>query len=328
LGGGKKMRLLGRKQKVLFLLFVILTATASLMAMAAENQAKVRVKVNRANIRSGPSVETETLATVSLGTVLEVQKKEGDWYKVSFSSPERGTISGYIRQDLVETLKEEEAAEVKKPKPVLQPKEKRPRREFQLFHRLPSIGLKVGFNSSRLYGANVAEFEEYLQYEMKARGGLNVGAFIVVPIGSYFALQSEFTYAQKGAKTEPEVEGVKVKVAMSIDYFEIPALFRFYIPSETNFRPSLYAGTYFAFKLSSKVKGEAEGVKIEGDIENVRGTDAGFVFGAGFDFNLTALGHSKIAFDIRYTLGVTSLSTEPNVETKNKVLSFSVGYIF
>lgn len=320
------MRFLFRKLNLFPFILLLLLAT-SLMAMVAENQAKVRVKVSRANIRSAPSTESAILTTVSWGDILEVQQKEGDWYKVSFSSPDRGTISGYIRQDLVEPIKEEAAA-VKKPAPLPRPSEERPKQELPTVRRVPAIGFKLGFNSSRLYGANVAEFEEYLQYEMKARGGLNVGSFIIVPLGTYFALQSEFAYSQKGAKTTPEVEGVKVKVTMSLDYLEIPAIFRFYIPSETDFHPSLYAGTYFAFKLSSKVKGEAEGVKIEGDIDNVRATDAGFVFGAGFDFNLPVSARGKIAFDVRYTLGITSLSTEPNVETKNKVLSFSLGYIF
>ena len=48
------------------------------------------------NVRSGPGEDYDTLASLSVGTEVEVLGEEGNWYKISFDG-----MTGYVRHDLL-----------------------------------------------------------------------------------------------------------------------------------------------------------------------------------------------------------------------------------
>lgn len=321
------------KKSALTSLFIISILLISMFSFLLA-QEKAVVKVDRANIRRQPDRQASVITVVTRGTTLNVLGKEGEWYRVSIVSQEKGVLTGYIHQDLVDLIKEEkisgkESKVSKEEKEVQLPpasSEKVP--GLSKPSRLRALGIKIGYSGASLYGENVEEFEDFLQFEIKTKGGLNLGGFIIVNLNPYLALQSELNYVQKGAKTGVEALGEEFKAWINLAYLEIPALLRFYLPSQNNFNFSIYAGPYVGLKTSDRAKVEVAGVKVEEDIENLKTTEAGLIFGAAFDFSLPLMKKGQLSFDLRYTLGLTSISTEPEVETKNKVFSLSFAYLF
>jgi DNA-binding beta-propeller fold protein YncE len=75
-----------------------------------ENAAKVKVIADGATVKVTPEIDGDTLARISLNTVLEVMEKQGEWYKVSFDK-EGLRITGFIHEMLVREMSEDEMAE-------------------------------------------------------------------------------------------------------------------------------------------------------------------------------------------------------------------------
>lgn len=183
-------------------------------------------------------------------------------------------------------------------------------------------GLKIGMNSSTLHGEDVKEMEEDLGEELKSKWGLCAGGFIRFNISESFAIQPEFLYTTKGAKFEETIGGETMKYEMNFSYLEIPVLVKLMIPTPGGIKPSLFAGPALALKLSAKEKLVLAGETLdEEDIEETKDTDFGLIIGAGIDFwNLTV--------DLRYVLGLTTISDVEDEVVKNGVISLNVGYSF
>jgi len=64
---------------------------------------KVKVIVDNASIKATPEIGSQTLANVALSTVLDVELKQGEWYKIT--TTKGGTpLTGYIHELLVEEI--------------------------------------------------------------------------------------------------------------------------------------------------------------------------------------------------------------------------------
>jgi len=117
-----KIKRILKKQSILLMLIFIL-----LLALTISDQAqllKIRVIKDKAAIRERPDVSSTVIAKVPIGAVLESERKEGEWYKVSFLYRGRFTISGYIHQKNIEIF-----PEIKKAKPVEVPPKPEIRKE-------------------------------------------------------------------------------------------------------------------------------------------------------------------------------------------------------
>lgn len=99
-------------KRVLFLTFFILVMGAFIFSASL----KVRVTVSKANIRLKPTTQSAIVSKVPLGALLDVIKKEGNWYLVKLPVSEKGiVVTGYIHQTIIEVLEEtEEPVEFKK----------------------------------------------------------------------------------------------------------------------------------------------------------------------------------------------------------------------
>ncbi|MDH5173815.1 MAG: PorT family protein [Elusimicrobiota bacterium] len=188
-------------------------------------------------------------------------------------------------------------------------------------------GLKAGMNIANMHGDNVKLAEE-LGIEFSSKIGLCAGGFITYTLNDMFAVQPEFLFSVKGAKGEGEIEGEPTKITMRMNYLEIPVLAKLLIPTPGDVRPSLFVGPSLAIKLTGKSKLESAAGSEEADIEGLKSTDFGLVFGGGIDF---ALGRGKFTVDARYTLGLIT-TREPEegeeIDIKNGVISLMVGYSF
>jgi sugar lactone lactonase YvrE len=92
-----------RNGEILFIFLLIL-----FLGFAPAAAVKVKVIVDNASIKATPEIGGQTLANVPLGTVLEAESKQGEWYKVT-TEKDGTTVSGYIHELLVEETSEEES---------------------------------------------------------------------------------------------------------------------------------------------------------------------------------------------------------------------------
>ena len=74
---------------------------------------KIKVTAEQANIRDTPDIGSPIVQQLPEGTVLEAEKKEGEWYMVRFSRDDGLVARGYIHESLVQALEPVPVEEVK-----------------------------------------------------------------------------------------------------------------------------------------------------------------------------------------------------------------------
>lgn len=182
------------------------------------------------------------------------------------------------------------------------------------------FGVKAGLNYANISGPQIGK-------EWEGRMALVAGAFFVFNIGKIFALQPEVLYSQKGPKWDEQfqLEGENFKATAHMDYLDIAALAKLFIPVTSNsaFRINLFAGPYVGLKLNGKLKWEWGGEPGERDLEYLKSQNAGLAFGGGFDF---VVGSGRLSVDARYGMSLSTMSKDEDM--KNRVFSFLLGYSF
>lgn len=97
----------------------ILLAGAVLSAAAQATPArtiKVKVTAEQANLREKPDIGSGILQQIPEGTVLDADRKEGEWFFVRYALEDGGVIGGWIHESLVQAV-----AEAAPPPPVKTP---------------------------------------------------------------------------------------------------------------------------------------------------------------------------------------------------------------
>jgi len=181
------------------------------------------------------------------------------------------------------------------------------------------LGLKAGVNFSTLIGDD-AEGAESLT-------GFTGGIFFMYQFNKMFAIQPEVYYTMKGATDQETLAGETIEATLSLDYIEVPILFKLLIPIEnSSIAPSLFVGPSIGFNMTAKAKLEYQGESYEEDIEDVNPTDIGLVFGAGLGF---PVGQNELGFDFRYILGLSSVDdSAENFDIKNSVINLNAYFGF
>jgi hypothetical protein len=80
------------------------------------------------------------------------------------------------------------------------------------------FGFKVGTNYSNVYDSQGEDFVA------DAKFGLAGGAFVSIPIGSFFGIQPEILFSQKGYKSTGTFLGSSYSMTRTTDYLDIPLL--------------------------------------------------------------------------------------------------------
>ncbi|MDH4220984.1 MAG: PorT family protein [Candidatus Aminicenantes bacterium] len=183
-------------------------------------------------------------------------------------------------------------------------------------------GFKIGMNNANLFGEQAKQLEQDIGYELKSKWGFCAGGFIQFNLGKVLAIQPEFQYTMKGARMKEEILGETFKLAVDLSFLEVPVLVKFMIPTPGSVKPSLFVGPSIAIKLSAKTKIEYAGQTDEEDVsDDMEDTEFGLIIGGGLDFG-------KLMFDVRYSLGLSTLSKYEGEEIKNGVISLKVGFSF
>ena len=191
-------------------------------------------------------------------------------------------------------------------------------------------GFKIGASMAKLHGDDVEDLTDLFGEDQKSRIGFCAGGFITFNITDMFAIQPEVLYTMKGTKYEEEILGETLKVWIKLNYLEIPVLVKIIVPTPGGVKPFLFAGPVLALKLSGKAKFEYGAESEEEDIEDedIKSTDFGLVIGAGVDFGLGVPGTGKMTLDVRYSLGLSTISEFEGDDVKNGVFSLMVGFSF
>ncbi|MBO9571638.1 MAG: PorT family protein [Chitinophagaceae bacterium] len=164
------------------------------------------------------------------------------------------------------------------------------------------FGAKAGVNIANLTGDDVDG--------LKSKIGFNVGAFAEIPVTEKFSVKPEAVYSDQGAKVDGDGDG-----KLNLGYINIPVLAKY------NIAQGFFAetGPQIGFLLSAKAKSDGESVDIK---DGLKSTDFSWAFGLGYELT------QGFGVNARYNLGLSSISDDDNVKTKNGLFQVGVFYKF
>ena len=169
-------------------------------------------------------------------------------------------------------------------------------------------------------GANGAVFPR--SYNPGVRTGFVGGGFLRYQAADRVVLEPQLLFAQKGA----QFDSAGVTGTVALDYIEVPILLKVTLPTaEKRVEPSVFVGSAVGFQVGCKVEPPlppAGAPPTCGDFQiGGHSSDVSAVFGLGLDA-------WRLAFQLRYDLGLSHVGTEAGHEVKNKAWLFTVGYRF
>ena len=195
------------------------------------------------------------------------------------------------------------------------------------------IGFKGGLNLANVSGDDIDDTE--------LRNGFAIGGFLVMDLNGQFFIRPEIYYTSKGfamSMEESESTGdyeisYSGESSISLNYLEVPVLGVFAVTKNFN----LFAGPYLDIFLNGKRTTESEGyyrylLNNEWITQDLSGSDSediksdeintpglGLLFGAEYVIG-------QFSFDVRYSMGLTNIPDEDDVEVKHQVIQFMVGF--
>lgn len=141
--------------------------------------------------------------------------------------------------------------------------------------------------------------------------------YAFTPIVSF---QPGVSFVQKG------VEGTEsgIPVSIDIDYFEIPLLLRFDVPSAGSAGVHFLGGPVVSFEAGCDLtEGPLSASCDDADAE-ITSTDFGFAAGAGLTFGI---GRASLVIDGMYNLGLSSIDdSTDDFSFKNRAFTITAGF--
>jgi len=298
----KRLRVFG------FLLLIVGVAL-----VAAQSKIVLKVKVQKANVRSEMNMTAPVIREVTQGTLLEATQKAGEWYEVSVTNDLGVSLTGYIHMNTVD-----EVGAQPPPPPVVKPKPKPTPPPVVTDAPIEDRGyapMKSGFkviagfglaNYSYNAGAEAATVDQF----KKALGGVAAG--FGYESGGQFGLEIDFMYLPKGVRFEGSTSsfGAAGTFDLKINTAEVsvPVLLKYTIASN----PGIYilGGGEIAYvlkaeaNLSYNIPGLGTGTESESFKDNTNSIDYGAVFGGGVSLPMGGL---RFFVEARYHLGLANL---------------------
>jgi len=313
--------------------FILMLVAPSILMSSTEFQAKiqVRVMVTKANIRMEPTTDSAIITAAPRGTLLDADPLSGNFYRVYLPPNASGVVvSGYIHMNLVEVVDPSPAAVQKQPGRQKKPAAKAGRQPVSPRVRMPGqggsgsgYGIKFGMNMANWYGKDVKDADANL----KSKVGLVGGGFFNMALMNNVSVQPEILYTQKGTVAS----ALGVTLTTKADYIEVPVLFKFSLPPRSGFSPNAYVGPAAAIKIRGVGVVKSGGNKEKDTIEDLATFDLGLAIGTGAEYAPNSsgfLGSAVLLLDVRYTIGLLSISTQENVAIRNGVFSIILGLKF
>jgi len=300
-----------KRTRIFGILFLLVGAA---FVAAQTNKIVLKVKVQRANIRSEMNMTAPVIKEVTQGTLLEATQKSGEWYEVTVTNDLGVSLTGYIHMNTVDEVGGQEP-----PPPVkVKPKPAPPTTPVSTETPIEDRGyapMKSGFKVFAAYGlanysyssdANTAALDDY----KKALGGIAAG--FGFESGGQFGLEVDVLYLPKGVRYKGATDAFGA--AGTFDFkittaeISVPILIKLTVAS----RPGIYllGGGEIAYVLSAKanysydVTGLGSDSGSEDFKENINQLDYGVVLGGGVSL---PLGTSRLFAEARYHLGMANM---------------------
>lgn len=124
---------MNRACHAVFPILVLGAALAAAAQVAPARTMKIKVTAEQANLREKPDIGSGIVQQIPEGTVLEADRKDGEWFFVRYALEDGGVIGGWIHESLVEVVEKAVAPVETKPaggraEPPAAPRERQPRR--------------------------------------------------------------------------------------------------------------------------------------------------------------------------------------------------------
>lgn len=176
------------------------------------------------------------------------------------------------------------------------------------------IGIKAGLSMTSA---------KYIYMERKGlvsnKIGIQLGFIGEIPISNNIYINSGILFSQKGTKYnffDPE------EFNLSINYLELPLniSYKYHVGSKKIFAQ---VGPYLGYVLSNKFlySENEESYDYGSATDEMNRLDFGLNFGAGLEI-------SKVQLGINYGFGLTNITNHRFETLKNRILSFSVVFLF
>ena len=162
------------------------------------------------------------------------------------------------------------------------------------------FGIKAGVNFANLPDATSAE----------NRTGFTGGIFAGVKFNDKVGIQADLLYSQQGAEFDTD--------KIDLNYVNVPVVLKYFLIQGLN----IQAGPQFGFVVDDNVR------NVTQNIADSESFDLTGIIGVGYDLPL------GLKLEGRYNFGLTDATSENvnidqgSLESKNSVITLSVGYSF
>lgn len=175
------------------------------------------------------------------------------------------------------------------------------------------------------FGVNLASqtFDPDGGIDLGAKTGFLLGAVYNMGLTDNLSIQPELLWMQKGGTAEATGLG---KTETVMNYLEIPIMARYTFGGES-LGVYINAGPSIGFGLSGKQEngGNETDVEFGGDDDQSKRIDFAIGAGGGLTFGIAGL---SAFLDLRYNLGLSSLTNVDTFDVKNRGIAISVGLMF
>ncbi len=229
-----------------FVAFLLAGAVLSAAGQAIPARTmKVKITAEQANLREKPDIGSGIVQQIPEGTVLEADRKEGEWFFVRFTLEDGGVIGGWIHESLVEVVPETRPVPVPAKRPAQEAapaapvREGRPRLSGPVGRPLElSVSAGLGLLSPRDINEGTRGFADWfgasigipalreadvlhngllasveLAYRISPRLALGLGTdYLRAAAGSEMVFTDELL--EETLTTKPSVRGVPVKLTV------------------------------------------------------------------------------------------------------------------
>jgi hypothetical protein len=167
-----------------------------------------------------------------------------------------------------------------------------------------NFGAKAGFNLVNLVGEDSDGTE--------SKAGFHFGGMAEISINDKFSVQPELLFSTQGSGAEFGEDEI------NLSYISLPIMAKYYATEAL----SIEVGPQIGFLVNAEQKVEGQTF----DIDETNDVDFGLNFGLGYKLA------SGLNFSARYNLGLSNAfdsdDFDEDVNVKNSVFQFSIGYFF
>ncbi len=181
-----------------------------------------------------------------------------------------------------------------------------------------SLGLKGGVNLSNVYDSEGEDFVADSKF------GFVIGGFVSIPLGSYFGIQPEVLFSQKGFKSTGTFLGSTYEMTRTSNFIDVPILVSFK-PVES---VSILFGPQFSYltQQTDDFKGGTISSTQEEEFSNANLRKNTFGLTGGVDFNIDQMVIGvRAGWDVKNNNGD---GTSDTPRYKNMWYQATIGYRF